>query len=225
MEGIRKLPKIDKWMLICGTWGATLALAYSQHYLRHFSAMILRGKFLGRAQDINWVYAAGGASKIFVEAWYELVKALPAAEQQNPLRYYYQQLTQADEQQQLAAASTLQNWEATIVMLRDSHYQVETTQSPSPLAHARIQLHYALNTCFLANRPLLDGIQYLNHLPATIIHGRYDMVCPVQQSWEVHQRWPNADFVVLPLAGHAASEPAIIDALIRATDQMAIKLK
>jgi proline iminopeptidase len=82
-----------------------------------------------------------------------------------------------------------------------------------------------LNNCFLADQPLLESIESINHLPATIIHGRYDMVCPMQQSWEVYQRWPNAQFEVLPLAGHAASEPAIIDALVRTTDQLASKLK
>lgn len=225
MEAIRQLLQIDSWLLFGGSWGATLALAYAQRYSAHVSAMILRGTFLGRTEDIDWVYTAGGASKIFAEAWHELIAPLPVEEQQQPLRYYYQQLTATDLQQQQIAANRLQNWEATIVMLRDNHYQADPAAPPSPLAHSRIQLHYALNACFLANQPLLDGIKDINHLPATIIHGRYDMVCPVQQSWEVQQRWPKANLVVLPLAGHAASEPAIIDALVRATDQMATILQ
>lgn len=224
IEAIRQLLGIDKWMLFGGSWGATLALAYARQYSQHVSVMILRGIFLGRAADINWVYAAGGASNVFAEAWDALVKDLPASERQTPLTHYYQLLTQANEQQQLAAAHTLQNWEATIVMLRDQHYQPEAEASAGPLAHARIQLHYALNACFLADKPLLDSIKQINHIPASIIHGRYDMVCPMQQSWEVYQRWPDAQFEVLPLAGHAASEPAIIDALVRTTDKMAERL-
>lgn len=225
MEAIRKLLDIDKWMLFGGSWGATLALAYARQHPQKVSNMVLRGTFLGRQQDINWVYAAGGASRVFAEAWHELVKDLPESEQNSPLAYFYQKLTHPDVSQQEIAANTLQNWEATIVMLRDQHYQPDAEQSPGPLAHSRIQLHYALNNCFLADQPLLESIESINHLPATIIHGRYDMVCPVQQSWEVYQRWPNAQFEVLPLAGHAASEPAIIDALVRTTDQLASKLK
>ena len=224
MEAIRTNLHIDKWMLFGGSWGATLALAYARQYVDHVSAMILRGTFLGRQQDIDWVYAAGGASRVFPEAWHALVNDLPARQQQAPLDHYYQQLTGADEQQQITAANTLQNWEATIVMMREQHYEADAAASPGPLAHSRIQLHYALNACFLADRPLLDSIESINHLPATIIHGRYDMVCPVQQSWEVYQRWNNAQFEVLPLAGHAASEPAIIDALVNATDRMAGQL-
>ena len=224
MEAIRKLLNIDKWMLFGGSWGATLALAYARQHPEQVLNMVLRGTFLGRQQDIDWVYAAGGASRVFAEAWHALIKDLPATEQSKPLAYYYQQLTQTEEQQQQIAANTLQNWEGTIVMLRDQHYQPDAEQSAAPLAHSRIQLHYALNSCFLGDTPLLDSIKQINHIPAVIIHGRYDMVCPMQQSWEVYQRWPNAQFEVLPLAGHAASEPAIIDALVRTTDQLASQL-
>ncbi len=223
MEAIRKLLNIEKWMLFGGSWGATLALAYARQYSQHVSKMVLRGTFLGRQQDINWVYAAGGASRIFAEAWHALVKDVPESEQEKPLTYFYQQITHQNEQQQIMAANTLQSWEATIVMMRDQHYQPEAEASPGPLAHARIQLHYALNECFLAESPLLDSIKKINHIPATIIHGRYDMVCPMQQSWEVYQRWPKACFEVLPLAGHAASEPAIIDALVRTSDKLAMQ--
>ncbi|MDO8827415.1 prolyl aminopeptidase [Methylophaga sp.] len=224
MEAIRTLLNIDKWMLFGGSWGATLAMAYARQHAQHVSNMVLRGTFLGRQQDIDWVYAAGGASRVFAEAWHALVKDLPSTEQPRPLAYYYQQLTQTTEQQQQIAANTLQNWEGTIVMLRDQHYQPDAEQSSGPLAHSRIQLHYALNNCFLGDIPLLDSIKQINHIPVVIIHGRYDMVCPMQQSWEVYQRWPDAQFEILPLAGHAASEPAIIDALVRATDQLATQL-
>lgn len=224
MEAIRELLKIDKWMLFGGSWGATLALAYARQYSQYVSTLVLRGTFLGRQQDIDWVYSAGGASRVFAEAWHALVKDLPTADQTSPLAHYYRQLTDEDEHKQRVAADTLQNWEATIVMLRDQHYVAEAESSPGPLAHSRIQLHYALNSCFLADKPLLESIDHINHIPAVIIHGRYDMVCPMQQSWEVSQRWPTARFEVLPLAGHAASEPAIIDALVRTTDELAAKL-
>jgi proline iminopeptidase len=221
MEAIRTLLNIDRWMLFGGSWGATLALAYARQHSQHVSNIVLRGTFLGRQQDIDWVYSAGGASRVFAEAWHALVKELPTTGQTKPLAHYYQQLTQSDEQQQIVAANTLQNWEATIVMLREQHYQPDIEQSAGPLAHSRIQLHYALNGCFLAGKPLLESIEQINHIPAVIIHGRYDMVCPMQQSWEVYQRWPKSHFEVLPLAGHAASEPAIIDALVRTTDRLA----
>ncbi|KKM97099.1 hypothetical protein LCGC14_1171430, partial [marine sediment metagenome] len=90
--------------------------------------------------------------------------------------------------------------------------------TPGPLAHSRIQLHYALNDCFIAPKPILNDIDELRHIPTSIIHGRYDIVCPVQQSWELTQLWPEAALIILPLAGHAAGEPALVDALVRQTN-------
>lgn len=224
MEAIRQHLDIDQWLLFGGSWGATLALCYARDYPQFVRAMILRGTFLGRRHDIEWVYAEGGASRIFRDSWQRLTEDLPVDQQQNPLSYYFNQLIDNDEIKRIEAAKTLQHWEATIVKMRDAEYQPEPDASPGPLAHSRIQLHYALNDCFIADRPILNDVETLRHIPADIIHGRYDMVCPFEQSWELHQAWPESRLEVVPLAGHAAGEPGIVDALVRATDNMAQRL-
>jgi len=221
MDYIRDKLGIDKWVLFGGSWGATLALAYARDYPQTVMSMILRGTFLGRQQDIDWVYAEGGASKLFPDAWQQLVAELPAASKKRPLQAYFDKLTDDDEAVQMSAAQTLNLWEGTIVMLRDEEYQADLTQEPGPLAHSRVQLHYALNECFISDRPILDDLDAVKSIPTQVIHGRYDIVCPMQQSWELKQAWPDISLQILPLAGHAAGEPAMINALVNATDKLA----
>lgn len=225
MEKIRQQLNVQCWIIFGGSWGATLGLCYAQLYPDKVLAMILRGVFLGRKQDIDWVYAQGGASKLFPDAWQNLVAALPKSEQKEPLKFYYQQLTNVDELHQMAAAKTLQAWESTIVTLRDHEHKPDLTQDPSPLAHSRIQLHFALNECFIAEAPILEDIAKIREIPTIIVHGRYDIVCPIQQTWELHQEWPEAELNIIPMAGHAAGEPALINALISATKSIARTLQ
>jgi len=221
METIRKQLNIHSWVIFGGSWGATLGLYYAQQHPQTVLAMILRGVFLGRQQDIDWVYAEGGASKLFPDAWQNLVSHLPTEDQQQPLSAYYQQLIQCDEVHQMAAAQTLQAWESTIVTLRDSEYQHDHSKEAGPLAHSRIQLHYALNECFIADHPILENIDPIRDIPTIIVHGRYDIVCPIQQSWALCQAWPEAELNIIPMAGHAAGEPALVEALITATHKTA----
>jgi len=221
METIRQQLNIDNWVIFGGSWGATLGLCYALHYPENVLAMILRGVFLGRQQDIDWVYAEGGASKIFPDAWKNLVEHLPIADQKAPLKAYYEQLTQTDEIHQMAAAQTLQAWESTIVTLRDYEYQHDHTKETGPLAHSRIQLHFALNECFIAAKPILNNIEPIRNIPTIIVHGRYDIVCPLQQTWELSQAWPEASLNIVAMAGHAAGEPALVEALVTATRKIA----
>lgn len=224
MEAIREQLKIKQWVIFGGSWGATLGLLYAQHHPHNVLAIILRGIFLGRKEDIDWVYAKGGASKLFPDAWQAFTKHLKPNEQQQPLKAYYNQLISPNELQQMAAAKILQAWESTIVTLRDYEYQFDHKKSSDPLAHARIQLHFAVQECFIKDHPILDNINVIKGIPSTIIHGRYDIVCPIEQAWELHNNWPEAKFTIVPLAGHAAGEPAVIDALITATDNTAEQL-
>jgi proline iminopeptidase len=225
MEHIRSTLGVNNWVLFGGSWGVTLALSYARQYPQQVMAMILRGSFLGREQDINWVYAEGGASRLFPDAWQALVSHLPADRQNQPLKAYFDLLCDPDEAVQTAAAKTLNSWEGTIVMLRDHEFEPDPDQATGPLAHSRIQLHYALNHCFLDTAPLLSSIDTIRDIPTRVIHGRYDIVCPLQQSWELKQAWPEIDLQIVPLAGHAAGEPGLIDALVRATDALAGELK
>jgi len=224
IETIRQTLNIDNCLLFGGSWGATLALAYAQQYPQNVLAMILRGVFLGRQQDIDWVYAEGGASKLFPDAWQKLVENLPKEDQQRPLKAYQKLISSSDELHRMNAAKTLQTWESTIVTLRDHKYSVDENKDLGPLAHALIQLHFALNECFIADNPLLNNIEAIRNIPTILIHGRYDIVCPIQQTWELHQVWPEAELNIVSLAGHAAGEPALIHALITATRSMAEQL-
>lgn len=224
IEAIRQHLNIKQWLLFGGSWGSTLALLYARQYPESVSAMILRGIFLGRQQDIDWVYAQGGASRIFPEAWQSLVERLPVAEQAQPLKAYQQMLQQDDVALTEQAASNLQHWEATIVMMRAHEYQADPEATVSPLAHSLIQLHFALNECFISDRPILSNLDAVQQIPTRLIHGRYDMVCPVEQALLLKQQLPGAELEIVPLAGHAAGEPALIDALIRATNDMADRL-
>ena len=220
MEAIRQLLGIDRWLLFGGSWGATLALCYAIRHPQRVLSLVLRGTFLGRQQDIDWVYAQGGASALFPEAWQSLIEILPAAEHATPLQAYFDLLTSDNEQQQMDAAMRLNCWEATIVTLRDHHFVADIDAGPGPLAHSRIQLHYALNQCFIAETPILSHIDALRAIPTHVIHGRYDVVCPVQQSWQLQRAWPNIKLCILPLAGHAAGEDTVIDALVDTTDAL-----
>jgi proline iminopeptidase len=224
METIRQHLNIERWVIFGGSWGSTLGLCYAQQHPETVLAMILRGIFLGRQQDIDWVYAEGGASRLFPEAWQQLVEELPEADQSSPLKAYYQQLTAFDQVHQMAAAKLLQAWEGTIVTLRDHEHRPDLSQEPGPLAHSRIQLHFALDECFIAKTPILENIDIIRMIPTIIIQGRYDIVCPTQQAWELHSAWPEAELDIIAMAGHAAGEPALINALIRATHNIAKRL-
>jgi proline iminopeptidase len=224
MTVIRQQLNIDRWVVFGGSWGTTLGLCYAQKYPETVLAMVLRGIFLGRQQDIDWVYAEGGVSKLFPDAWHRLVHPLPTAEQASPLNAYFQQLTAPDELQQMAAAKLLQAWESTIVTLRDHEHKPDLSQDPGPLAHSRIQLHFALDECFIADTPILNNINIIRSIPTIIVQGRYDVVCPTQQAWELHQVWPQARLDIIPMAGHAAGEPPIVNALVHATREIATLL-
>ncbi len=221
MEMIRDQLNIDKWVLFGGSWGATLALLYAQSHPQNVRSMILRGTFLARQEDINWVYAEGGASKLFPDTWHQLVGHLPPKDQAQPLKHYFEQLTSTDANIVAEAAWRLNAWESTIVTLRDYEFELPKTDELGPIAHSLIQLNFALNECFIETNQILNNLEKIRQIPTQIIHGRYDIVCPIKQSWELHQKWPESSLKVVPLAGHAAGEDAIVDALITATKSVA----
>ncbi len=224
MEVIRKHIGIKEWLVFGGSWGATLALAYAHHFTERVSGLILRGVFLARQQDIDWVYSENGAAKIFPEAWHNLIKDLPVSEQVKPLAAIYQQLTNDDLQQSNIMFTKLQHWEASLVYWQKAINIDETTQKASQAndkTPSIIQLYYSLNQCFIAKEPLLENIDNIRHIPTSIIQGRNDMVCPVEQAWQLKQHWPEVDLSIIGMAGHVANEPKIIDALVKATNNFA----
>ncbi len=223
METIRQHVGVEKWLVFGGSWGATLGVYYAQHFPAHVSGLILRGMFLAREQDIDWVYSANGAAKIFPDAWYQLVKNLPLAQQTKPLSFFYKQLTSDDIKASMTAFNNLQRWETHLIRLQEPIAFVEGTINESAKTPSIIQLYYSINQCFIAKEPLLENIDIIRHIPTKIIHGRYDMVCPLEQAWQLKTHWPQADLTIVEMAGHVASEPKIIDALVKATNAFAFE--
>ena len=221
MELIRQHIGIKKWLVFGGSWGATLGLCYAQQYAEHVSGLILRGIFLARTQDIDWVYSNNGAAKIFPDAWGKLVEELPLLQQEKPLSEIYRQLTSDNSQISNCIFNKLQHWEASLIYWQESLCFEETPIKEDDKAPAIIQLHYSMNKCFIENTPILENIACIRHIPTTLIHGRFDMVCPIEQAWILKKYWPEAELSIIDMAGHVANEPRIINSLIKATNDFA----
>jgi len=220
IEKLRVHLSIENWVVFGGSWGSTLALAYSQTYPESCIGLILRGIFLGRPKEIFWLYQEG-TSKIFPDAWEEYLKPIPVAERHDLVKAYYQRLTSTDEKVQLEAARAWSIWEAsTSKLIQDPNLMQSFSESNFAVAFARIECHYFINKCFLEDEEqLLKNVDKIRHIPGVIVQGRYDIVAPIVSAWELHRAWPEAEFIVVPDAGHSATEPGIKDALIRATDK------
>jgi len=222
IEKLRNHLQIERWVVFGGSWGSTLALAYSQTYPHCCLGLILRGIFMLRPQELHWFYQSG-ASYIYPDAWQEYLKPIPQEERDNLLSAYYQRLTSEDKNIRLEAARAWSVWEASTSKLLPSAKTIQRFgEEDFAEAFARIECHYFVNGGFLATEnQLLENIDVIRHLPGVIVQGRYDVVCPMMTAWELHQAWSEAEFIVIPNAGHSASEPGILDALIRATDKFA----
>ena len=217
IEAIRQHIGIDKWLVFGGSWGATLGLYYAQHFSQHVTGLILRGVFLARTQDIDWVYSENGAAKIFPDVWAHLVRNLPLSQQDEPLSIIYQQLTSNNIQVSNDIFRKLTYWEENLIYWQDLMNLKEDPVREEDKIASIIQLYYSINKCFIGDEPLLDNIKSIQHIPIKIIHGRYDMVCPLTQAWLVKKHLPKAELSIIEMAGHVANETKIIDALITAT--------
>jgi proline iminopeptidase len=215
VDAIREHLGISQWLIFGGSWGATLGLIYAQNYPQNVSGMILRGVFLGRPQDIDWAYSSRGAAQLLPQAWHNLVESLPFELQQKPLQHIYQQLINSDEAISRDMFFKLQQWESAILNIQP--YQPPGEDATINKNPAIIQIHYSVNNCFIDQNPILKQIDKVRDIPMQIIHGQYDFVCPVEQAWLLSHYCPKAKINVIDTAGHLASEPLIIDALIVAT--------
>lgn len=219
LEALRAHLGITQWVLFGGSWGSTLALLYGQTHPSVVLGFILRGIFLGRPEDLSWLYE-NGAGRIFPEHWQ---KFCAAVDHETPLLdTYYHRLTGADELEALRVAKAWAAWEGLIATLKPSPKTVARFINPhTALSMARISAHYFVQQCFLDDNQLLRDMPKITDLPAIIVHGRYDMICPMDNAWALKQAWPGARLEVIREAGHSAHDPAMADALIRATDDMA----
>ncbi|GGC08487.1 proline iminopeptidase [Marinobacterium zhoushanense] len=224
MELIRDHLNIDQWLLFGGSWGSTLSLAYAQAHPDRACGLILRGIFLCRKQDIDWFYQRG-ASAIFPDFWQDYLEPIPEAEHQDLLSAYYKRLISDNELIRMAAAKAWSVWEGRCSTLDPNPEVVDHFSDPHfALAMARIEAHYFINEAFLKPNQILEDCKHIRSIPTTIVHGRYDMVCPIEQAFALYHQLPQAELHIVRDAGHSAFEPGIIDNLVNATDHFARSL-
>lgn len=222
MEALRRHLGIERWQVVGGSWGSTLALAYAATHPERVTEMILRGIFLLTRAEVQWFYQSG-ASYIFPEAFAEFVAPIPEAERGDLLGAYHRRLTGKDRAQQLACAKAWSRWEgATISLLPDPNREADFSLDRFALAFAGIECHYFAHRGFFEEDGwLLKQVERFRHIPTVIIQGRYDMVTPMHAAHALAQAFPDVKLVVVPDAGHTGTEPGIADAMVRATDAFA----
>lgn len=222
IERVRQHLGISRWVVFGGSWGSTLGLAYAQTHPEAVKGLILRGIFLLRQAEIRWFYQEG-ASWIFPDAWAPYLDMIPEAERDDLVSAYYRRLTSEDPQIRRAAARAWSIWEGTTSKLLPSPGAASRFgEDRFAEAFARIECHYFHHRGFFErDDQLLANIDRIRHLPAVIVQGRYDVVCPMKSAWDLHRAWPEAEFILVPDAGHAASEPGTLEALVKAADRFA----
>ncbi len=220
IERLREHLGIDTWVVFGGSWGSTLSLAYAETHPDRTRALVLRGIFLCRPKEIRWFYQEG-ASAIYPDRFEDYIAMVPEAERGDVVGAYYRLLTSDDEETRLAAARAWSVWEgSTLKLIPDPETIAHFDETHTALALARIECHYFVNNAFFeTNNWLIENVDKIRHIPAVIVQGRYDVVCPTMSAWELHKAWPEADLVIVPDAGHAVSEPGIVSALVEATDR------
>lgn len=220
MEKLRSLVGAQSWLVFGGSWGSTLALAYAQMYPQRVRELVLRGIFTARPEELHWYYQEG-ASWAFPDEWEHFVAPIPLEERSDLMGAFHRRLTGTDLDAQLKAAVAWSRWEGhTVTLLPDATLDEAHSDPYFALAFSRIENHYFMNKGFLEDQQLLRDAGKLHGIPGVIVQGRYDMVCPVKTAWELHKAWPEAKFQLVNNAGHSYKEPGILDALIRATDEL-----
>jgi proline iminopeptidase len=224
LDYIRHAFQIDRWLLFGGSWGATLALVYAQHHPSKVAGMVLRAAFLARQRDLEW-FVGSGVDRIYPEQWEQFMESIPAPERHHPLLYLYSCVTGDDELARRRAARAWALWSGQVIIGNEFDPSMLSEHvSSEEINQARIELHYAVNKYFIPENSILEHCDKIRHLPAILIHGRRDLVCPVESSFSLHKRLPNSDLRVLPNAGHIAAGEEMIDALVSAVDEMAERL-
>jgi len=221
IETVRTELGIDRWLIFGGSWGSTLALAYAQAHPDRATGLIVRGVYLGRADENRWFAEAdGGARWIFPERWARYAAYLPEDEHGDMIEAYWKRLDSDDQATRIAAAQAWLGWEDFAATLVHDVDAVSDADPLDTLAKARIEAHYFRHNAFLEHGQLLRDIDRIRHLPGVIVQGRYDIICPPRSAWDLSQAWPEARLEMV-LSGHGATEPNTVDALVRATDAFA----
>lgn len=222
IERLRQHLSIERWQVFGGSWGSTLALAYAETHPERVTELILRGIFMLRRWELEWFYQ-GGASRLFPEAWAEYLAPIPAVEHSDLISAYHRRLTHEDPAVRLTAARAWAVWEASTSFLRQDPAFIDAHRAEDfALAFSRIESHYFVNGGFFAvEDQLLRDAHRIADIPGVIVHGRYDVVCPVQSAVDLQRAWPKAELQIVPDAGHSAFEPGNAKALLAATARFA----
>lgn len=222
IERLRTELGIDRWLVFGGSWGSTLALAYAERHPRAVTELVLRGIFLLRRAELDWLFQVG-ASELFPEHWADFVAPIPEGERGDMLGAYHRRLNDDDPEVRMSAARAWSIWEgSTSALVPNEDLRAHFSAPDFALALARIETHYFVNGGFFEREDqLLEGIDAVRAIPGVIVQGRYDVVCPMRTAWDLAERWPEARFELVPDAGHSAYEPGITHALVTATDGFA----
>ena len=220
IEKIRNHLNIDQWVVFGGSWGSTLSLAYSQKLPNACKGLILRGIFLVRKKEIDWFYQYG-ASNVFPDRWESFLAPIPESKRNNLLSAYYEILTGDDQEKKIEAAKAWSTWEGSSVrLILDDEFISDFGDAKFAEAFARIECHYFMNNCWLPTENyLIENVDKIRHIPAVIVHGRYDIICPVVQAWDLHKAWPESDLHIIPDAGHSIYEEGIKNKLLEYTEK------
>jgi proline iminopeptidase len=221
IERLREMCGHATWQVFGGSWGATLALAYAQKFPERVTELILRGVFLAREKEKNWLYSYG-ASEIMAEQWDAFAGLIPESERDDLVRAYYKRLTSNDESTRLAAAREWSLWEGNVAtLLPDPSLLDQFAEPAKAVPFARICARFFLDDFYLEEAQLLTDVDRIRGIPGIIVQGRHDICTPPTSAWALKKAWPEAELWIVPDAGHAASEPGIVDGLVRATDRFA----
>ena len=225
IEKVREFLDIYKWVVFGGGWGSTLSLVYAETHPERVLGLVLRGISLGRRQDIDWLYQ-NGASRFFPDHWEDYIAPIALEDRNDLLGAYYELINGPNELARMSAAKAWSAWEAHCSTLHPNQRLIKhLSSSHRSLARGRIGTHYLKNECFLENNQIIERAAVLTEIPGIIVHGRFDTVTPLENSYSLHEAWPSSQLFIIREAGHSATEPAIIDALIRATRDMALRFE
>ena len=224
IERLREHLGIERWLVFGGSWGSTLTLAYAETHPERVTELVLRGIFMLRRWELEWFYEnPGGTGALYPDLWEHYVAPIPQAERGDMIGAYYARLTSEDAEVRTRAAKAWSIWEAATSYLRTAPDYIDKFQEDRfAEAFARIECHYFINHGFFrSDSQLLDDVHRIRHIPAVIVQGRYDVVCPMKSAWDLHRAWPEAELRIVPDAGHSAFERGNLHELVTATDQFA----
>lgn len=222
IETLREMAGHERWLVLGGSWGATLALAYAEAHPARVSALVLRGLFTGRIAEIDWFYRRGGASLMFPDHWADFLAPLGEEERHDPVAAFHRRLTDPDDAVRRRAAAAWTAWERRLVALRGGPAgRGSTDAGPVTVAFARIENYYARNRFWLAEGQLLAAADRLRGIPGVIVQGRWDVVTPPATAFALSKAWADAELRIVEGAGHAVFEPGIAGELVAATDRFA----